>query len=518
MKIDAVCLAFCAFICFEIVSGCVQTNKTTENSQNTVKAKTWNNANPLAEIIERDNSKARKEKIHQLWNFRKQAIKDRLRSDLSIQDYNVLYQLQQEITYITAWAVKNKDKQIIHDIFDLIGIANEYITEDKQIWIDMGGGYDTLNFTKPEFVWSRKNTKLTLKTETILYNAQFLFSVAQAINAVSTLNVKIEDKLLNKTIAIVASNYKRWVLSTQGSFEVQAWGCNKGRFNHYNFLLNMLNNSFKSNHFWRNISYCNAVNDTDLWILGGVVELLAYDLNNAKKNILTDSDRKQFQEYLSLGGKLLNQRLSVTKTTNFQNQAVSGADFDVGAWDDHPTNEYAGVMSAEKPSKSQKKKIKNTSWDISHAFRFVIIFETFARYKTPLNLSFPDTATMQGFANQLAYTIFNKNFKLPLFTNYFNGGNGWQRIDDEGRGFGPYMMSNAFLYGGYGYWAKYNPDILKIEDSIFDLVLSNDTAQTKHRNTFYGSSLKYESPTNKTTDLDIWMWLQFLTVYDLNRN
>lgn len=97
--------------------------------------------------------------------------------------------------------------------------------------------------------------------------------------------------------------------------------------------------------------------------------------------------------------------------------------------------------------------------------RFVDVFDTLYDNRDITHQSFPDEAVMKGLANQVAYGVFNRDFKHPLFTNYMNGTNGWYRVGYQGRknyGMAPYGLSKTIPVGGYGFWNRFNPDIGKI--------------------------------------------------------
>ena len=67
----------------------------------------------------------------------------------------------------------------------------------------------------------------------------------------------------------------------------------------------------------------------------------------------------------------------------------------------------------------------------------------------------------------------NRDFKKPLFTNFMNGGNGWYRVNYSGRknfGYGPYKLSNSLATGGYGLWARYNPDMKRVTDALWNML------------------------------------------------
>jgi len=122
-------------------------------------------------------------------------------------------------------------------------------------------------------------------------------------------------------------------------------------------------------------------------------------------------------------------------------------------------------------------------WDLSHARRFVHVFETLLRNKELLNLEFPTKTLMEKLANQLIYGTFNRDFKKPLFANFMDGTNGWFRVGYNGRigyGYGPWDMSIAVLTGGYGFWAKYNKDVDAVFCSLQKMLESNDPDVRKH--------------------------------------
>ncbi len=95
---------------------------------------------------------------------------------------------------------------------------------------------------------------------------------------------------------------------------------------------------------------------------------------------------------------------------------------------------------------------------------------------------------MTMFANQYAYKVFNKDFEQPLFSNYFDGTDGWYRVGYSNRlnyGYGPSDLSIASLTGGFAYWSIYNSDVRLITNSLYCLIHSDDSIKKKFLNQHY---------------------------------
>jgi hypothetical protein len=95
----------------------------------------------------------------------------------------------------------------------------------------------------------------------------------------------------------------------------------------------------------------------------------------------------------------------------------------------------------------------------------VDVFDTLYNTRGATGQTFPEDEVMKGLANQVAYGVFNRDFERPLFSNFMDGSNGWDRVGFAGRknfGYGPYDLSGAIPTGGYGFWNRFNPDIGKI--------------------------------------------------------
>jgi len=126
---------------------------------------------------------------------------------------------------------------------------------------------------------------------------------------------------------------------------------------------------------------------------------------------------------------------------------------------------------------NKKEEDINAGWDISHARRFVHLFTTLYENKDITKDNFPEEKVMISLANQVAYGTFNRDFNKPLFTNFMDGTNGWYRVDynsKAGFGYAPYDLSSSIMTGGYGFFEKYNSDIRRIMDSLWNYAQKED--------------------------------------------
>lgn len=254
--------------------------------------------------------------------------------------------------------------------------------------------------------------------------------------------------------------------------------------NHQEFLKRKLERKLGNG---KSPSYCNAVQDIDMWIIAGVVNILTVYKQEERLVPITPEKYRKFLSYIKTGVNLLESRVSYTKLKNFDGRPVAGALLEAGEWDELNTYEYSGYNGQEFPNPiitdKSRYRGKAVGWDLSHSRRFVHVFETLSENKDILGLNFPTKDHMVKMANQLNYATFNLDFKKPLFSNFMDGTNGWYRInyaDRKGFGYGPSDMSIAVLIGGYGFWSIYSSDTQKIFTALSDMLKSKDPEVRKH--------------------------------------
>ena len=344
--------------------------------------------------------------------------------------------------------------------------------------------------------------------ESILVSSQFLYLLSEATDIVSRLppdkQTPAMQNAIRQFVPVLLDHYKRWVFDEAEPFQVRGWGCKmKGKYvetgmNHFTFVKKKLNRELGDQGC---PSYCNAVTDTDMWIIAGVVNLLAAHRKDSSLVVFPQEWYNQFLAYAGVGIDLLKTRFVYPEYTNFAGQPVTGALFDAGAWDDHSDYAYAGYCGKEYPDPGKKKKGKDVGWDLSHARRFVHVFDALHKHRVIFNMDFPSEDFMKMLTNQFLYATFHRDFKLPLFSNFMDGSNGWFRAGYEDRvgfGYGPWDMSISVLTGGYGFWSIYNPDVETVFRALLEMINTTDPEVREHLQIHYEKNYwsKYERPRN----------------------
>ncbi len=126
-------------------------------------------------------------------------------------------------------------------------------------------------------------------------------------------------------------------------------------------------------------------------------------------------------------------------------------------------------------------------WDISHSRRLVPALATFARNRENLSRVFAydsdmfDVVALQrAFANQIVDVIWNSDTQWPLFTNFWDGQNGWYRAGYENGtggcrpGNAPYSLGEAFATGGYLQWGANTSTIRTLGERLYQLLNTDD--------------------------------------------
>ena len=330
--------------------------------------------------------------------------------------------------------------------------------------------------------------------ESILVSSQFLYLISDALKIIAKIpaaqRTKNMCRFLTTYPAILLDHYDRWIFATPGPFQVRGWGCKvNGRYvetgmNHARFVKKKLQRSLGDG---RSPSYCNGVTDTDMWIIAGAANLLAATQDALPGNIFPPEKRNQYKKYVRTGAQLLQSRITYKSLQDWSGKTVKGANFDLGAWDDHPGHAYAGLEIRAFPKQYAENgitfKAHDVGWDLSHARRFVHVFGALYANREIIGLDFSDRVFMRRLTNQFLYCAFNGDLSRPIFTNFMDGSNGWFRVNYENRtgfGYGPWDMSITALTGGYGFWAAYNADVGKLYAALLAMLSSDDKGRRTH--------------------------------------
>jgi hypothetical protein len=245
---------------------------------------------------------------------------------------------------------------------------------------------------------------------------------------------------------------------------------------------------YRLNHVNDSTSYCNVIVDTEMWIIDGVSNVLAANAKDPKTFPIPQTIKNQFLIFLEKGTQLLKKRTQDTSLTNFKNLNVTGSILDKGKLSTHPDYEYANYTGMEFPGCMERQYSRQVGMDISHAGRLTYLFSDLYFNKkfvpTQSTISFDE---VKKIANQFAYKIFNRDFKWPAFSNFWDGSNGWYRVNyanRKGFGYAPNTLSPAISYG-YGFLQHFNADVKTIFLNQLDFLQSTDPIKIEYKNNIF---------------------------------
>lgn len=352
--------------------------------------------------------------------------------------------------------------------------------------------------------------------------AQYLYEVAVLLRAIAALppeeirgHPSLERAVQVADLAF--DHYRNWILYDP-RYSHHSLGC-PGEYTHWELLLAKDDPRFYDAPGAQR--RCRLFTDLDLFIVAGLVEMLAAHREAPELFELEPTERRDLHRYLDDALRGIARRVHLHRVEDFDDRPVDAADFEPGLLSRSDEHVYAGYRGESFPKEKDRRPVPGVGWDISHARRFVDVFDTLHRHRDVTGQSFPDEQVMRAFANQFAYVIFNGDLEKPLFTNFFDGSNGWYRVNYAGRekfGYAPYDLSYVGLVGGYGFWARYNPDIERVNEALLRMVLADVKSApelVEHRERFYG---RYWRGGVRRTALDLrvetsWMLLQFFPVF-----
>ncbi len=433
------------------------------------------------------------EQISWLWNQKKDQYAEMIKK--SGTNPTILYDIQTETNNLLKYAGYYQKYSLVDELISLYLNALDTLTITDQYLYAYYPGSPRLSvhqLDKKYRMWV--DNQKPIGQEIILESSQFLYLLSDTVSIITDVRKDkrspIMKEALNKFIPLLVEHYNRWIFNTPGPFQVHGWGCSYDdqnvptAMNHQEFLVKKLERKLGNG---KSPSYCNVVQDIDMWIITGVANLLT--VNKKEKGLvnISSEEYRKMSSYVKTGIKLLESRFSYTELKDFNGKTVVGALFDKGIFDDHPEFEFAGYSGKEFPMLPLMDKAKyrgrNVGWDLSHARRFVHIFDSLMKSKNVLGLDFPTRALVEKMVNQFIYGTFNRDFKKPLFANFMDGTNGWFRVNYSGKSgfaYGPWDMSESVLTGGYGFWSRYNPDIQKVFVAIMNMLESNDPDIRNH--------------------------------------
>ncbi|MCC7299565.1 MAG: hypothetical protein IT583_00605 [Verrucomicrobia bacterium] len=451
--------------------------------------------------------------INNVWKNNRQYLIDQISTyvngDGSTSESYTLYDMGTFTGSLLYYAKVTGDRQLLDELAEVYLAAfpklatnmSQYVYSYWPAYHGVSNNLSVHALSPPASMWidtPKMVDGVSIGAEDVLPSAQFVYQLAQMCNAIADIPPAerggyshLNTFITNYVPVILNDHYKRWIFAantatSKGVFGVHGYTGTNQLYNHSEFLQHKYARDFHGSPTdW---SYMNAVKDDDMYIITGVVEMLAANQKDSTNipisgTIPGGADFKtSLYAYAKLGSDLLASRLTDSALLNFTGEAATGANFDVGVWDDHPDYFYSGCTNATTPQGLPHQPANDVGWDISHARRFISTFNTLRDNYTILQAgyssfpSFPTDATMTKLANQLVYGAFNKDLNQPLTANYMTGTNGWYRVGysyngappDEG--FPPYGFPQEGALAGYNFWAKYNPDIAVMENAIWNKI------------------------------------------------
>jgi hypothetical protein len=246
------------------------------------------------------------------------------------------------------------------------------------------------------------------------------------------------------------------------------------------------------------VPWDSAVSDIDLWWLSTAAELLGAHANDRELVPLGDADISQLQRAIRIGVKFLqSERTLNPETKDFVGRAVGSATYFHGDDATDPDMLYSAVNGSSFPSISDRRGLPNVSWDSSHIYRLAIVLRALYENRKATDSLFPQFHDLQLVVNQYVYKVFNGDFAKPLFSNNFNGTDGWFRVNYNGEGIGNppsafcdmrdpkrlCLMPGEVL--AWGELAFVNPDLAHLERSLIDLAFTSNQEIIEFRDRHY---------------------------------
>lgn len=406
-------------------------------------------------------------------------------------DTYVLYNAQTSLDSFARMSGRCKDQKVLTGLVDVFMPAlqdQESIPgSESKGWICRGGS-----------ICNDRNHLLGKEVQ--LNSAQFLGLLASISNAVieSTPTADrsgTEKAFITQTSTAIATHLDRWLSPA--------------------YLRSIQRRRTASP---RNGAKGDIFTDKDLWN----ITLLA-DLSALHGHISDDVGKQAFAQLRAKDAQisqLIDLFLARISLHADDASHTKRAEIDRGYWTNNEDSKFAAYKGANAPVGSTARKGSamaslmevgqsatdpDVGWDVSHARRLVPAMAALGKNVDNLQRVFgyansklqPDAMTA-ALSQQITDKIWNKDSQFPLFTNFWDGGNGWYRVNyDNGTGsksgIGPFGLTISFATGGYAEWGKYNPEISTLGARLYQIFNAKDQASVEFTRKYYE---KFSPPGN----------------------
>jgi len=223
----------------------------------------------------------------------------------------------------------------------------------------------------------------------------------------------------------------------------------------------------------------------ELFAIATAAEVLGARAADPKLAAIDASDAAALKELVQVGVE----RFQFSRTLSKDASGRTLASYFNGDYDSHEDMEYAGYAGEAFPTPAQKARAHGVSWDISHFSLVPMFLRSLFENRRAIGGDFPTGRDMEYITNQFVLRVFEGDDKKPLFRNFFDGSDGWYRVNYSGRSryaIAPSAFCDmadpshgctaiAGIYS-WGLLAALNPDINRIYGALIDLARSRDSS------------------------------------------
>lgn len=227
------------------------------------------------------------------------------------------------------------------------------------------------------------------------------------------------------------------------------------------------------------------MSEEEIGVVTAAASVLGADATDPKLVGLSSDDRAKLKDLVKVGVD----RFQFSRTLTKDSEGRTCATYFRGDYDWHEDFDYVGYHGERTPTPADKAKGQGTSWDISHFNVVPIFLRTLYDNRAATGIDFPQKTDVEYIGNQYAFHVFEGDYKKPLFTNFFDGTDGWYRVgylDRAGYGVAPSRYCDSFdrshscstigAIFGWGLLAPLHLGIAKVDGALLDLARSNDPA------------------------------------------
>lgn len=221
----------------------------------------------------------------------------------------------------------------------------------------------------------------------------------------------------------------------------------------------------------------------EIFDIAAAAELLGAHAYDSKLVVLSDAELSKLKELVRVGVA----RFQFSQTLTKDASGRTCASYFNGDYDQHEDMEYARYDGESFPATAQKAKAQGASWDISHFSLIPMFLWSLFDNRQATGVNFPQMADIEHLANQFVFHVFEGDYQKPLFRNFFDGSDGWYRVNYSGRsnyGVAPSRFCSMFdpshtcitIAGIYswGLFASVDADIARVQSALIDLARSSD--------------------------------------------